>query len=55
MLNAHRYNEKTASIERIDFTILGNKEIKNMSVLGKILLVLLYLIYMIIQNLKKVV
>ena len=35
MLNAHRYNEKTASIERIDFTILGNKEIKNMSALGK--------------------
>jgi DNA-directed RNA polymerase II subunit RPB1 len=35
MLNAHRYNEKTSSIERIDFTLLGNKEIKNMSVLGK--------------------
>jgi DNA-directed RNA polymerase II subunit RPB1 len=35
MLNAHRYNEKTSSIERIDFTILGNKEIKNMSALGK--------------------
>jgi DNA-directed RNA polymerase II subunit RPB1 len=35
MLNVHRYNEKTSSIERIDFTILGNKEIKNMSVLGK--------------------
>ncbi len=34
-MNAHRYNEKTSSIERIDFTILGNKEIKNMSVLGK--------------------
>lgn len=35
MLNAHRYNEKTASIERIDFTMLGNKEVKNMSALGK--------------------
>ena len=35
MLNAHRYNEKTSSISRIDFTILGNKEIKNRSVLGK--------------------
>lgn len=35
MLNAHRYNEKTSSIERIDFTVLGNKEIKNMSCLGK--------------------
>ena len=35
MLNTHRYNEKTSSIERIDFTILGNKEIKNMSSLGK--------------------
>ncbi len=35
MLNAHRYNEKTASISRIDFTILGNKEIKNISALGK--------------------
>lgn len=35
MLNAHRYNEKTASIARIDFTILGNKEIKNISALGK--------------------
>ena len=35
MLNAHRYNEKTASIERIDFSILSNKEIKNMSALGK--------------------
>jgi DNA-directed RNA polymerase II subunit RPB1 len=35
MLNAHRYNEKTASISRIDFTILGNKEVKNISALGK--------------------
>ena len=35
MLTAHRYNDKTASIEKIDFTILGNKEIRNMSVLGK--------------------
>ena len=35
MLNAHRYNEKTSSITRIDFTILGNKEIKNISALGK--------------------
>ncbi len=35
MLNAHRYNEKTAAITRIDFTILGNKEIKNISALGK--------------------
>jgi DNA-directed RNA polymerase II subunit RPB1 len=34
-MNAHRYNEKTSSIDRIDFTILGNKEIKKMSVLGK--------------------
>lgn len=35
MLNAHRYNEKTASINRVDFTILGNKEIGDMSALGK--------------------
>lgn len=35
MLNAHRYNEKTSSISRIDITILGNKEIKNISSLGK--------------------
>ena len=35
MLNAHRYNEKTSSISRIDITILGNKEIKNISALGK--------------------
>ena len=35
MLNAHRYNEKTASIKEIDFTVFGNKEIKNISVLGK--------------------
>ncbi len=35
MLNVHRHNEKTSSIESIDFTILSNKEIKNMSVLGK--------------------
>jgi DNA-directed RNA polymerase II subunit RPB1 len=35
MLNAHRYNEKTSSITKIDFTILGNKEIKNISALGK--------------------
>ena len=34
-MNNHRYNEKTSSIERIDFTILGNREIKNMSALGK--------------------
>lgn len=35
MLGAHRYNDKTSSIKRIDFTILGNKEIKNISALGK--------------------
>jgi DNA-directed RNA polymerase beta' subunit len=35
MLNAHRYNDKTSSIERIDFTILGNREIKKMSALDK--------------------
>lgn len=35
MLNAHRYNEKTSSINRIDFTVLGNKEISEMSALGK--------------------
>lgn len=35
MLNAHRYNEKTSSIVKIDFTVLGNKEIKNISALGK--------------------
>lgn len=35
MLGTHKYNEKVSSIERIDFTILGNKEIKNMSALGK--------------------
>ena len=33
-MNVHRYNEKTSSINRIDFTILGNREIKNMSVLN---------------------
>jgi DNA-directed RNA polymerase II subunit RPB1 len=35
MINAHRYNEKTSSVERIEFTLLGNKEIQNMSALGK--------------------
>ena len=30
-MNIHRYNEKTSSIDRIDFTILGNKEIKNIT------------------------
>ena len=35
MQSIHRYNEKTASIERVDFTLLGNKEILNMSCLGK--------------------
>lgn len=35
MLTAHRYNEKTSSIQRIDFSILGNAEIKNMSALDK--------------------
>ena len=35
MQSIHRYNEKTSSISRIDFTILGNKEIKNISALGK--------------------
>lgn len=35
MQDINRYNEKTASIERIEFTILGNKEIKNLSVLDK--------------------
>ncbi len=34
-MNVHRYNEKTSSIDRIDFTVLGNHEIKKMSVLGK--------------------
>ena len=35
MQDIHRYNEKTSSIERIDFSVLGNKEILNMSVLGR--------------------
>lgn len=35
MQDIHRYNEKTSLIDRIEFTILGNKEIKNMSVLDK--------------------
>jgi len=35
MQDINRYNEKTASIERIEFTILGNKEIRNLSVLKK--------------------
>ena len=35
MQDLHRYNEKTSSIEKIEFTILGNKEIRNISVLGK--------------------
>jgi DNA-directed RNA polymerase II subunit RPB1 len=35
MLGTHKYNEKVSSIERIDFTILGNTEIKNMSALGR--------------------
>lgn len=34
-MSVHRYNEKTSSIDRIDFTILGNKEIKRMSVLNE--------------------
>jgi hypothetical protein len=33
MQDIHRYNENTASIERIEFTVFGNKEILNMSVL----------------------
>jgi len=35
MQDTHRHNEKTSLIDNIEFTILGNKEIKNMSVLGK--------------------
>ena len=35
MANVHRYNEKTSSIQNIDFTVFGNKEIRNRSVLGK--------------------
>jgi hypothetical protein len=35
MQDIHRYNEKTSSINRVEFTILGNKEIKNMSVLDR--------------------
>ena len=35
MQDIHRYNEKTSLIDKIEFTILGNKEIKNMSVLDK--------------------
>lgn len=35
MLNTYRYNEKTSSIERIEFTTLGNKEIRCLSALGK--------------------
>ena len=35
MFGAHKYNEKTSSISRIEFTILGNKEILGMSALGK--------------------
>lgn len=35
MQDIHKYNEKTTPISRIDFTILGNREIKNMSVLGR--------------------
>jgi len=35
MANVHRYDEKTAAIEHIDFTVFGNKEIKNISVFGK--------------------
>ncbi len=34
MPQVHRHNENTSSVNRIDFTILGNKEIKNMSALG---------------------
>jgi DNA-directed RNA polymerase II subunit RPB1 len=35
MQDIHRYNDKTSLIDKIEFTILGNKEIKNMSVLDK--------------------
>jgi DNA-directed RNA polymerase II subunit RPB1 len=35
MQDLHRYNEKTSKIDKIEFTVLGNKEIKNMSALGK--------------------
>ena len=35
MQDLHRYNEKTSKIDMIEFTVLGNKEIKNMSALGK--------------------
>lgn len=35
MLEIHKYNEKTSSIDKIEFTLLGNKEIQNMSALGK--------------------
>ena len=35
MQDLHRYDAKTSKINKIEFTILGNKEIKNMSALGK--------------------
>lgn len=35
MQDIHRYNEKTSSIDKIEFTVFGNKEILNMSVLGR--------------------
>jgi len=35
MPDIHRYNEKTSLINKIEFTILGNREIKNMSVLDR--------------------
>lgn len=35
MQDLHRYNEKTSKIDKIEFTVLGNKEIKDMSALGK--------------------
>lgn len=35
MQDLHRYNEKTSKIDKIEFTVLGNKEIKEMSALGK--------------------
>ena len=35
MLDVHHYNEKTKTIEKIEFTVLGNKEVLSMSALGK--------------------
>ncbi len=35
MQSINRYNEKTVPIERIEFGIISNKEVKNMSVFGR--------------------